>query len=443
MKKSFAIGLLVVLLFTTIAACTRYVPFIRDRQAEGETTRTSTCTFELPVCTPGQTESQPPETPPITEPYVPQTPETDLPELPILLDEAQRDENGFYWVVMPMWNDNFARYWDTEWQIEIYVYDSSMLPEDSELDIALRNLIQNGFTADNTRSVSVIGTAGSVFSAHGLINKITNEHILPHIFDDIVFIDDDYAFVSFNHYFGIMHVTRTLEVGAFQKQCFEPDENGLVWMVPPSFEYGELVFCWCGEVFDYAIKEENRDIHILINPNTGAKVERYKAGHGGYGSTILYDPTTNYFLISMSHNEEFVHRNQISEWIDRGWLSNFVGKASIDIENSEFCCIINFCEECQVPIIYLEQYALFYRGEQITEFIFTRGNTWDGNYGGGLRTTQLISTELWGILDRYGNIVLPFHFEHIIFIDNARAFVKIDGLYGVMHVGKTLQNLNS
>jgi hypothetical protein len=40
----------------------------------------------------------------------------------------------------------------------------------------------------------------------------------------------------------------------------------------------------------------------------------------------------------------------------------------------------------------------------------------------------------WGIIDKNANILAPFEFEHITFIDKNSVFAKYNGKYGVLRV---------
>jgi len=43
----------------------------------------------------------------------------------------------------------------------------------------------------------------------------------------------------------------------------------------------------------------------------------------------------------------------------------------------------------------------------------------------------------WGIVNKYGNIVAPFVFDHAISIDNDTAFAKYNGRYGILDMRRT------
>jgi len=501
MKKFIALSLIVVILLAVFAACTRYIPFYRIRPTEPGTSCPHTCT-------PEQTDPRPPDT----------------------LPESQRDTNGFYWVIPPI-IDTSSPYGAMDIARHV-LYRTSLLPTGSNLEIAVRNLVDrenrssywmydpelnkiarvlwgvntisehffpfpellyrfpeykntfdlviqvilpdyqecccdsfggiawpypflfatiyggqlitefrpvddmrgcccSGFSYNATHASQIIGN-----TAWGIINN-RGEYALPFIFDKIIFIDDYHAFVRINEYYGIMDVARTLEVGAFQNQSFEPDENGLVWMIPPTLEFENVLH---GDWESFFAQLSNGD-YVHINVNTGETTPIDWIYEGDLDIAFVgYDPILNYFLARGIANGKPVHRNEIRHWVwpgtsDELWHLTLVQKISIDFDS--------VMEYGTPNIIYFDQFALFRGLDQLTEFIFNGYSGVPNSFFSNIITAQLISTEMWGMFDASGSIVLPFIFEHIIFIDNCRAFVKIDGLYGVMHVGKTLQNLNS
>ena len=44
--------------------------------------------------------------------------------------------------------------------------------------------------------------------------------------------------------------------------------------------------------------------------------------------------------------------------------------------------------------------------------------------------------DFWGIVDRAGNKIAPFVFEHAITIGNGTAFAKYDGRYGILNISE-------
>jgi hypothetical protein len=47
---------------------------------------------------------------------------------------------------------------------------------------------------------------------------------------------------------------------------------------------------------------------------------------------------------------------------------------------------------------------------------------------------EVIQNGMYGIIDKNGDIIVPFVFEHILAIDEHRAFAKYEGAYGIISV---------
>ena len=49
--------------------------------------------------------------------------------------------------------------------------------------------------------------------------------------------------------------------------------------------------------------------------------------------------------------------------------------------------------------------------------------------------------DMYGIVDRRGQFVIPAMFEHIVIIDDSTAFAKYEGRYGILDIWQTAGNL--
>ena len=75
---------------------------------------------------------------------------------------------------------------------------------------------------------------------------------------------------------------------------------------------------------------------------------------------------------------------------------------------------------------YSGKFALMYNREFVTDFIF------DGaiQLNAGAYAVRIGDT--WGVIDRDGDLILPFVFEHFVRIDAYTTFAKYDGTYGIL-----------
>ena len=84
-----------------------------------------------------------------------------------------------------------------------------------------------------------------------------------------------------------------------------------------------------------------------------------------------------------------------------------------------------------------------YNGRLVTDFIFDAGC--ERNYFNDNAFIPMGKGNYWGMVDRYGEIVIPFIFEHILIIDSYDhshdgfpAFARINGLYGILDIERTI-----
>jgi hypothetical protein len=77
------------------------------------------------------------------------------------------------------------------------------------------------------------------------------------------------------------------------------------------------------------------------------------------------------------------------------------------------------------------KYAFAYGADFVSDFIYDHSG-FETNEPPDKTATQLGGK--WGIIDSSGEILVPFIFEHILYIDSGTAFAKYEGKYGIIFV---------
>ena len=84
--------------------------------------------------------------------------------------------------------------------------------------------------------------------------------------------------------------------------------------------------------------------------------------------------------------------------------------------------------------------AVMHRGELVTDFIFDCEDNRNWNQIPWGNMIAMIMDGKWGIINSGGNIAIPFIFDHILSIDDNKAFANYKGKYGILNVPLTLAN---
>ncbi|MCL2212738.1 MAG: WG repeat-containing protein [Oscillospiraceae bacterium] len=307
------------------------------------------------------------------------------------------------------------------------------------------SLIHSVSISGDLAAIPLCGERLGTVSAWGVVNS-DGEIKLPFIFDHIQFIADGVAFVRFRGETGIMHITRTIELGAFGSADFTTDENGFVWIVPPQFDYEWIVHDgdvnMLGDEHRQMVWEHVGQYQKIICSNTGQLI----FGHGIDGrcgnSRIGYDPITGKIIVSALGfdydpvtPEEFVTSPELA-WRQ---MPNVFRVELIDSTQRQPNLNYygdGFILTCEA---FLGKFALFRGAAQLTDFVYTSGNTISGDSSNGYLAMERIDDGMWGIYNPQGEIVIPFIFEHIVMIGGGRAFVRQNGLYGIMHIGLSVR----
>ncbi|MCL1792253.1 MAG: WG repeat-containing protein [Oscillospiraceae bacterium] len=236
------------------------------------------------------------------------------------------------------------------------------------------------------------------------------------------------------------------EMSYGEYEFYEPDEGeegdgpkGISWTVEPAFSYEYVYYCPACDLFGPDGHGQTGD--DAIDPKTGKlkpDKEIAKGGWGGHGiwtSHWLYDEANNlygYLFESEGGDEYAMHTKsellELHPWmadvllafrkIDSGKLKGEEtdwGEIAYDLANA----------------YQGDKYAFAYGLDFVTDFIYGY------DIYGENDPADKVSVQLggkWGVIDRNGETLLPFVFEHILFIDENTVFAKYEGKYGIITV---------
>jgi len=221
--------------------------------------------------------------------------------------------------------------------------------------------------------------------------------------------------------------------------------ENLVWLTEPWFEYDNIWFCYhCAvngllgsradmlsdmkTILDNYYNQEDNSVLLCI-------------GHCGGTAEYFYDGEKEVFVLYDGLELEYYTVGEfIKYWDNWSWDSPLLTLTPVRRTDSEK---IKLDETGFPDPEYIgDKYALIYGDKFITDFIYDDYKT---------KTSWLIVNDLidvklngkWGIIDKTGNIAIPFIFEDIEFIDEKTAFAKYDGKYGVLDVRNTIANIKN
>jgi len=217
----------------------------------------------------------------------------------------------------------------------------------------------------------------------------------------------------------------------------EPDHNGVVWVIQPTLQNAEIWYCPYCDVFADWVSGR------IVNRQTGQLTSDEKLGHGGsHRYRWVFDRERQLFghggvddwyswmfsSIQMFPFEELAVRFPV--------LSNrLFSVEAVDSSVRTFGGVEGETEitEILAEAAYTGRFAIINNGELVTDFIFfDRGSYWDNE-------TIAMKTDMWGIVDNRGNIVVPFIFNNILHIDSTAAFANYNGQYGIVHIQQTAE----
>ena len=207
------------------------------------------------------------------------------------------------------------------------------------------------------------------------------------------------------------------------------DTSDIVWIVEPTLEYNEVYYCWlCGYTAN--------SFTYIIDESTG-QITGFHDGHGGpYFQTWLYDSESGIFALYRYGWDQEITIHPINDFSIH-FLSyvnnlNYVKQVDvnkiikIEVEDWEYSYNLGTKYENS-------KYAISYGSVLLTDFIYDNPD----NLSDSLIYKNAIPVSIngkWGFINKSGNLIIPFIFDHAASSDGETAFVKINGKYGIIDV---------
>ena len=225
--------------------------------------------------------------------------------------------------------------------------------------------------------------------------------------------------------------------------------DGISWKVLPELQYESVGVC-CGEydaMYDLTVLSPEEWIIVsAVNTVTGL-LDYDKPFHGGHGGggveSYFYDAAKSIFVIY--ENNDYSARYRYEEYTPDEFAVKMEGRFVIiqAIDINEFIINENLVWGHNTHILPEELWwnvkanASAVRGAEIlTDFIYDYYHTWMGHWWDN-EYIKLIKDGKQGLIDGEGNVIAPFIFEDIVYIDENTAFAKYNGRYGILDVHGT------
>jgi hypothetical protein len=225
------------------------------------------------------------------------------------------------------------------------------------------------------------------------------------------------------------------------------DGNNLAWIVEPVLEYDRVSYCReCGYFADASSYSTDYYPYYNINEETGQIIDEH-GGHG-YETSLVYaiewviDKDEKLFgrlLISGYKTEKEIYS------IDDEFALRFPDSTDTLNPTKEFAMSeVSERESVYEGGIHYDmgsrfensKYAIAYGNTFITDFVFDGVAGTNYRYG-GVTYNNAIPVSIggkWSFIDKNGNEITPFIFDHAISADGDTAFVKYNGKYGILDV---------
>jgi len=232
------------------------------------------------------------------------------------------------------------------------------------------------------------------------------------------------------------------------EETFEPTpplitDEGIVWIAPPIHEHDAIIYCGHCGIFVNSQRQ-------IISTATGELLNDWGDGHGigGFFLEIIYDPERHLlgephfgggydreFLGMYPFDEAFaqfeshginLHGLYIVQAVDSTKRRSTGSGLRSNDERIEFWTLTDDA--------FLGDFAVMYNGEFITDFIFDEGFVWpkDDRIESDADTVAMSLEGMWGTIDNYGNVSIPFIFNHMRRFDGDRAVAVYEGNWGLI-----------
>ena len=232
------------------------------------------------------------------------------------------------------------------------------------------------------------------------------------------------------------------QVEVYENAYNEPGrfmDSNFIWAVLPTLEYEHIYHC-CAD-FSTALHGG-----MAIDGTTGQLTGEYAVlheGHGPLGRGWVYDPELSLLGFGGIGDYSGIDLRPIDEWMDLfvQWGEQY-GLMMVERVDSSVRNVTSFGSEYLSDEAYSGEFAVMYFGTFVTDFIFDGGGTLGGAV---LRydTIPMHKDGKWGMIDRDGNIAIPFVFAHILRIDENTVFARYNGRYGILDVQLTLEGMSN
>ena len=220
--------------------------------------------------------------------------------------------------------------------------------------------------------------------------------------------------------------------------------DALIWIVEPALPHQSIRLCNCGSFVD-------QDWNI-IDPATGQLTGDYHFGHGGQSPALVYDANLGlightgfgdgyHSLLGLVSPAEFME-------VFPDWYIEYVsGLTAVELVDSTLRQYWEWQEGSWelTEDAFLGQFALMYNHQFTTAFAFNEIRI--ARIIDNFRIAETLSfaavrvDNLWGVVDINGNVVIPYMFEDLTFIDANTAFARVNGAYGILDVSENLMGL--
>jgi len=240
--------------------------------------------------------------------------------------------------------------------------------------------------------------------------------------------------------------TLLLPLQTYQELIFlPPDENGIVWLIPPTFEYETIFICHgpgcegCNWKILHIIPDVY-EIGKLLDFFAEGSVNVNLMPHGFIPTYYFFDETQELFAVLrkyFTHNALTIYTFDEFE-VDNIDALNVVRK--IDLSQFEFIEYGVFHSYGDHFEHLRDSNTAVVRGNTfLTDFIFDSQTWWSNRTMNQL--IPVMYNEKVGLLDINGDIALSFIFEQFSFIDDNLAFARIDNMFGILCIQQTIYAL--
>jgi hypothetical protein len=190
------------------------------------------------------------------------------------------------------------------------------------------------------------------------------------------------------------------------------------WIVEPKFDYRDI----------YYIGTFQSELRI-INPKTGELTGEIASPVGGYvNEELAYDEERKIWGIPGEYAELTTFSSLSEATANYTGTLFFVHKIKLASDEIGPVYSTGLPHETYESI---NKYALANRNGLVTDFLFDRCDMKKPRS----KTPAVMQEGKWGFIDETGKIVIAFEFEDAISIDDETAFVKKNGLWGIIRKG--------